>query len=161
MAIISPKRFTRSRINQTEKTRQILTFKAGQEWFAFSINAVVQVVSHCDIRTDSTAGANLTTYRNRELLIINLLAQVFDRPRLDQIAHHEKPAPYLMVIKTQTGTLFGILIEQPPCVRRVALTAFTQLSIDYASRINIKCVHSLVKAEDQPVCLLLNPNELL
>ena len=169
MAIISPKRFQRSRISQAEKTCQLLIFQAisqpGAEWFALPIHSVIQVVPKGEIFTGSAAaGVGLTTYQGKELLVIDLLAKVakvFNQARLENEVRTAIAGDYLIILSAGQGTPVAIAVDEPPAVRRVPLTALSPLPADYAKQLNTFSVSSLVIEAEQPTRLLLNPEQLL
>jgi len=174
MAIISPKRFQRSRFHQAEKKRQLIVFRACGEWLALPIQAVVKVVPCGETYGGANrAGTSLTTYQDRELLVLDVGVHVFRRDQKEK--EHQRTDPtetlnnsqYLVITKTATpspthpieapSNLIAFLAEAAPSVRHVPLSAFKPLPAEYAKSVNIQCVSSLVIEPDRAALFLLNP----
>ena len=169
MAILSPLKSRRLRNHKSETTQQVIIFQIQREWFALPIFAVKQVVLRSDTHGDyHAAGAGLTVYEGKELLVLDIKRQVFGhRPDLENSSEQPSPqseaAPgYLLIIRNRQEELVGLPIEQPPTVRRVAQSAIVPLPSNYAARVNIQCVSGLiVQSEEHPILFLLNPDQLL
>lgn len=154
MAIISPKRFQRSRFHQAEKKRQLIIFQAASEGFALPIQAVVKVIPYSETYGDpSHIGTSLTTYQNKELLVLDIGPHVF-KERLTEASD----ASFIIIVRTTNNTQIAFPVVNAPSVRRVPLSAFTPLPADYAEQMNSRCISSLVIEPEQKPLLLLNPD---
>ncbi|MEO1401546.1 MAG: chemotaxis protein CheW [Cyanobacteria bacterium J06635_1] len=168
MAIVSPRRLRRSRAHQFKKTQQLIVFQICQDWFALPIQAVARVVSLGDTYGDPhEIGASVTVHQGQEMTVLDVSRHVFGEPS-HQPRYQLPPSTdeadtlsgYLIVAKTLHNTLVGLPVKAQPTVRRVPLSAFNPLPLDYVAKVNIQCVSSLVIEPDQQPLFLLN-TELL
>ncbi|MEM8805236.1 MAG: chemotaxis protein CheW [Cyanobacteria bacterium P01_G01_bin.38] len=169
MAIISPSRLRRSKAHQQlRKTQQLIVFQICQDCFALPIQAVARVVSIGDTYGDPhEIGASVTVHQGQEMTVLDVGRHVFGEPS-HQPQHPLPPSAdeadtlsgYLIVAKTLHDTLVGLPVKAQPTVRRVPLSAFNPLPLDYVAKVNIQCVSSLVIEPDQQPLFLLN-TELL
>lgn len=173
MATLSSLKGRRFGAKQTEATQQVLTFRLDQEWFALPIQSVQKVVSLGHIYGDpQSSGVSLTSYQNRELVVVDVGHRIFGRVQSQDISaptsvdHATSQdlslARYLLVLQTSSGELVGLPIDSQPVLRRVPMSAFGPLPAAYVTEGNIRCISSLMlQTADEPPLFLIDPEVLL
>ncbi|MGD1900433.1 MAG: chemotaxis protein CheW [Phormidesmis sp.] len=170
MAIISPRRFSRTRTQQSEKTQQLIIFEVCQERFALPIKAVFKVVPMGTTYGDpNDVGSSITVYEGRELVVLDVARHVFGRRSIRTSSSASvpsvnvlEPTPmnYLIVARSPQNVFIGLPVAESPTVRRVPLSAFSPLPPSYAGKVNIQCVSSLIIEPEKPPLFLLNTEQL-
>ena len=174
--MLPPRKFRRAKTPQVEKTQQLIVFSISQDWFALPIQATEKVIPMQESCGDPhDIGVSLTIYQGKELLVLDVIRHVFGvsahplHGSLPALANSEDlgksttetRSRYLLIVRTLHHTLLGFPINLPPIVRRVPLSAFTPLPADYATRVNIQCVNSLVVESGFPPLFLLDTEQLV
>ena len=166
----------RSRRMSNKKARavqQMIGFRLDREWFALPILAIHRVVPLGKIYGDpQNTGISLTTYEERELLVIDVAQQIFNDTK--SIEHDEEKADfdlenmfdleqqrYLLILENENN-LFGLPIDSPPTMYRVESNAFKPLPEAYLKQGNIKCVSSqIIELPDLPPLFILDCQKLI
>lgn len=166
MATLSSSRTRRSRSRTAEATRQVLTFKLQDEWFALPLEAVQKVSTLGDIYGDGNhSGISLTVFEGRELVVVDVAQRIFSQPdnnATEAIAPSDETPNFLIVVRSSEDNWVGLPTKTPPSVRRVPETAFTPLPETYQSAGNIQCVSSLtVQTDDEPPIFMLDRDRLI
>ena len=179
MPILSPSKSRRLRAHKGKTTQQVIVFQIQRDWFALPIFAVKKVVPKSETQGNYYgAGAGLTIYEGRELLILDISYQVFgnrrnqtsssnflaDASALEPAASVDPLSTegYLLIVRNRQEELVGVPIISSPTVKRVAQSDIVPLPPNYATRVNIQFVSGLiVQTDGYPILFLLNPDQLL
>jgi chemotaxis signal transduction protein len=159
MAIYSPLRSRRLAAQQTEATQRLITFKLGEENFALPLDRVQKVTTLDLLYADPQGtGVSLTTYQDREILVIDVGHRIFGKPPQVWLpGEHENSSSigtnpnlnlirYLLILKSESSEsadplqstmptadriedrLVGLRIDSPPSIQSMPLSAFQPLS---------------------------------
>ena len=160
----------RSRRMANKKARvveQMIGFRLDREWFALPILAIHRVVPLGKIYGDpKNTGISLTTYEDRELLVIDVAKQIFneDKPtehdrekanaKLENFGDLEQQR-YLVILENEGESMsrnfLGLPIDSPPTMYRVESNAFKPIPEAYLDRGNIQCISSqIIELTDLP-----------
>jgi chemotaxis signal transduction protein len=174
MAVFSRSTGRRSTKLQDRATQQLIVFRLLHENFALPIKAVQKVIPIGNVYgAPQGAGASLTLYQERELIVIDAEHRIFrsrknpdSSPSASRSWSQNSPydttqSRYLLVVQNSSQKLAGLPIDEPPYLLRVPSSAFAPLTSDYISEGNIRCVSALiVQNNEQPPLFLLNPDQL-
>ncbi|MEO1134247.1 MAG: chemotaxis protein CheW [Cyanobacteria bacterium J06639_1] len=172
MATLSSSRTRRSRSRTAEATRQVLTFKLQDEWFALPLEAVRKVSVLGDIYGDGNhSGISLTVFEGRELVVVDVARRIFSQSDIGSsqsnaagaIASNNSTAPsFLIVVSNSEDNWVGLPTQTPPAVRRIPASAFTPLPETYRAAGTIQYVSSLaVQTEGEPPMFVLDRDRLI
>ena len=173
MAIYSPLRSRRLAAQQTEATQRLITFKLCQETFAVKLASVHKVTTLDRLYGDpSGTGVSLTTYQNRELVVIDVGHRIFGKTqqlvppqakRIDAPESNLNPlVRFLLILQPEPNRLVGLPIDSPPSIQSIQISAFQPLPDIYRQHGNIHCVSSLsIKLRDRPSIFLLDVDSLV
>jgi chemotaxis signal transduction protein len=149
MAIYSPLRSRRLAAQQTEASQRLITFKLGEENFALPLDRVQKVTTLDLLYADPQGtGVSLTTYQDREVLVIDVGHRIFGKPpQIWLPGEHENSSSigtnpnlnlirYLLILKSESNEspdqiedrLVGLRIDSPPSIQSMPLSAFQPLS---------------------------------
>lgn len=154
----------------------LITFPVRQDWFALPIQVAQKVVPLPAIATPifpNGVGAAIAAVDQQALPLIDLESHIYrERPLLAlppaSPTAESFPAPphpldsrYVLIIRPlHLDDPIGLLISQPPVLRRVPQTAFAPLPAVYLTVSQLHCVNAMVVLPDQAVPLFmldLNP----
>lgn len=173
MAIYSPLRSRRLAAKQTEATQRLITFKLCQETFGVKLASVHKVTTLDRLYGDpSGTGVSLTTYQDRELVVIDVGHRIFGKTQqlippqaksLDALESHLNPlVRFLLILQPEPNRLVGLPIDSPPSIQSIQISAFQPLPDLYRQHGNIHCVSSLsIELRDRPSIFLLDVDSLV
>jgi purine-binding chemotaxis protein CheW len=140
--------------------QQMIGFRLDREWFALPILAIHRVVPLGKIYGDpKNTGISLTTYEDRELLVIDVAKQIFNdvKPTEDREAKADvnlanfgdlEQQRYLLILENEgecmSHNFLGLPIDSPPTMYRVESNAFKPIPEAYLDRGNIQCISSQI-----------------
>lgn len=181
MAIFSTLRSRRSGTIQTENTKQMITFRLYQEWFALPILAVQKVIVLGEVYGDpQKKGIGLTAYEGQEIIVIDVAKFIFqDLPKSnldptdidnthasffsESLSFDVTSQQYLIIIDLpqSSPSSLGLPIDSQPVMRRVAQSAFKALPDAYLKQGNIQCLsQKIIELTDCPPIFLFEPQSL-
>lgn len=177
MTIFSTLRSRRFAATQTEETKQMITFRLRQEWFALPILAVQKVVPLGKVYGDPKGtGVSITAYEGQEIIVIDVAQLIFRDSSSSNNFELEtdiqtsefsflewEKQRYLIIINLneETQDLLGLPIDSQPAMRRVTKSTFKTLPQAYLNQGNINCVSAeIIELPDHQPIFLLNPQAL-
>jgi chemotaxis signal transduction protein len=154
MALISS--FTSRRLadRKPPATKQIITFKIGQEWLAVSTDIAQKVAPIQAIYKDQESLYLPNAYEGKDLHFFNL-ENYLTEGQSDQELDMKKA--YLILFETPQKTLIAIPIHVAPVLRRISESAFVPISLLRALPKNIRTISRFaIRIEDEPLIFLLD-----
>ncbi|AFY76938.1 MAG: chemotaxis protein CheW [Hydrococcus sp. C42_A2020_068] len=171
MAIYSPVRSRRTAARQAEKTRQFITFRLRQEWFALPIYAVQKVIQMGKVYGDPQGtGISLTNYQGQEIIVVDVARRIFGetssvagerKHSLSSVVGEVSEPRFMLLVQSNSGEIVGLPVDSTPAMRRVPESAFTPIPKTYMAQGNIRCISSTtIQLSDHPPLFLLEANQL-
>ncbi|MCU0535915.1 MAG: chemotaxis protein CheW [Hydrococcus sp. Prado102] len=168
MAIHSPIRSRRTAVHNTEKTKQFISFRLRQEWFALPIDVVQRVIQMGKIYGDPQGtGVSLTNFQGQETIVVDVAHLIFgnsssQEQKQSSAAGEKKQPRILLIIQSDQGEIFGLPVDSTPIMRRVPDSAFTPIPETYIAQGNVRCISStMIQLSDHPPMFLLDSNQLV
>jgi chemotaxis signal transduction protein len=159
MALISS--FTSRRLadRKPPASKQVITFKQGQESFAVSTEIAQKVAPAQTIYKNPESLSLATTYEGRDLHFFNLENYLTDgksNPSLDI------KKGYLILFETPQKTLIAIPIPVAPALNRISESSFIPLSLIRAVPQKVETISRFaIRTEDEPLIFLLDYEYLI
>ena len=154
MALISS--FTSRRLadRKPPATKQIITFKIGQEWLAVSTDVAQKVTPIQAIYKDQESLHLPTSYEGKDLHFFNLENYLVEEKSNQEL---DMKKGYLILFETPQKTLIAIPIHIAPVLRRISESAFVPLSLLRTLPKNIRTISRFaIRIEDEPLIFLLD-----
>jgi chemotaxis signal transduction protein len=170
MAIHSPVKSRRTAARNTEKTKQFISFRLRQEWFALPIDAVQRVVQMGKIYGDPQGtGVSLTNFQGQETIVVDVAYLIFgetsslaQEQKTASVASEKNQPRILLIVQSNKGEIVGLPVDSTPVMRRVPDSAFTPIPETYIAQGNVRCISStMIQLSDQPPMFLLDLNQLV
>jgi purine-binding chemotaxis protein CheW len=171
MAIYSSLISRRATTKKTEKTKQYITFRLRQEWFALPIESLQKVIQMGKVYGDPQGtGISLTNYQDREIIVVDVGRRIFG----DMSSSHEKiktdPSSVgdanepriMLLVQNSQDEIVGLPIDSIPAMRRVPDSALAAIPEAYIAQGNVRSISSTtIQLSDHPPLFLLDANQLV
>jgi chemotaxis signal transduction protein len=166
MAIYSPVRSQRTNARKTEKTKQFITFRLRQEWFALPIATVQRVMPMGKVYGDPQGtGISLTSYQGQEILVVDVGKRIFGEVAIQKpavVKSETNETRFLLIVQSDLDRVVGLPIDSTPALRRISESAFTPIPDKYISQGNVRCISSTtIQLNDHPPMFLLEAEQLV
>jgi len=163
MSITSSIRTRRSGVRNNQKTKQIISFRLRQEWFALPIEKIQKVLQMGKIYGDPQGtGISLTNYQGQEIVVIDVARRIFGESKTPYPVTNTNEPRFLLVVQRDSEDIIGLPVDSTPVMRRVTESAFTVIPETYMTQGNIHCISSIsIQLDDHPPLFLLDANRLV
>lgn len=160
----------------TVPTHRLLTFQLRQHWFGLPIQVTQKVLPPQPLDSGVPYhGSGLIVINQQQIPVLDLETILFGDGAVPLLPSNqsapEAPAPtmpgtrqrHVLIIQPPSSVeSLGLLIDQPPVLRRVPQTAFSAASSVYLILNQLHCVHTVVTPSDsEPAIFMLSLEELL
>ena len=150
-----------------EATEQFIAFQLRQEWCALPIAAVEKVTVMGKVFGDpSGMGVGVTTYEDRELIVVDVGQRIFGDRDADgahsaaQSAIASGTPRFLLVVRDGDRSV-GLPVDSAPAVRRMPASAVAPLPEVYSGAGSLQCVSALaIRTEEESPYFVLDPQKL-
>jgi hypothetical protein len=159
MALISSFTARRMADRKPPASKQVITFKQGQESFAVSTDIAQKVAPIQTIYKDLKSLSLATTYEGKRLNFFNLenyLTEGKSTPELDI------KRGYLILFETPQETLLAITTPTAPALQRISESSFLPLSLLRTVSQKIGTISQFaIQVDDEPLIFLLDYEYLM
>jgi|GEM_PF-3258583 len=154
MALISS--FTSRRLadRKTPMTKQVITFRLGQEWLAVSTETAQKITPIRAIFKDQESLYVPTFYEGKDLHFFNLENYLTEGKSTQEL---DIEKGYLIFFETPQKTLVAIPIHITPVLRRISESAFVPISLIPTVPQKVHTISRFaIRVEDEPFIFLLD-----
>jgi chemotaxis signal transduction protein len=158
MALISS--FTSRRLadRKPPATKQIISFKIGQEWLAVSTDMAQKVVPLQTLCKDQDLSIP-TSYEGKELRFFDIDSYIAEEKITQEI---DIKKGYLILFETPQKTLITILIPAAPVLRRVNESSLLPMSLIPTVTKHMRMISQCaIRLEDESLIFLLDYEYLM